>query len=292
MTKPARMLRKLIERPGAILVPGAFSPMVAKLVEQAGFEAVYVPGGGVALNRLGYADVGLITMTEMVDAARAIADAVSIPVIADADTGFGNQLNVQRTVREFERAGISGIHIEDQQFPKKCGHFANKRVISLAEAAQKIRAAVAARTDPDFLIIARCDALATGGLDEVVRRCKAYREAGADMIFVDAPRNKEDVEAIPKLIGGPLLFNSSAGGKIPHMNVNEIGALGYKLMITPNFTALAAIKAMKGILADLKTSGSVETVVSRCASFKEFTELGGIEVFNDLERRFAADTEE
>jgi 2-methylisocitrate lyase-like PEP mutase family enzyme len=270
------------------MAAGAFNPMAAKLAEQAGFDVVYMPGGGVALNRLGLADVGLVTLTEMADSARAIADAVSVPVIADADTGFGNQLNVQRTVREFEHAGVAGIHIEDQVFPKKCGHFDGKRVIPLSEAAQKIRAAVDARTDPDFVIIARCDALGMG-MDEVVRRCAAYREAGADMVFVDAPRTMEDVRTIPQRIAGPLLYNSSAGGKIPPLSVHEIGALGYKLMIAPNFSALAAIKVIREVFAEMRNSGSVAGVIDRCASFKDFTALGGLDAFNAVERRFAAD---
>jgi 2-methylisocitrate lyase-like PEP mutase family enzyme len=272
------------------MAAGAFNPMSAKLAEQAGFDIVYIPGGGIALNRLGVADVGLVTLTEMVDSARAIADAVSVPVIADADTGFGNQLNVQRTVREFEHAGVAGIHIEDQVFPKKCGHFDGKRVIPLSEGAQKIRAAVDARTDPDFVIIARCDALGMG-MDEVVRRCAAYSEAGADMIFVDAPRTMEDVKTVPQRIAGPLLYNSSAGGKIPPLSVEEIGTLGYKLMIAPNFSALAAIKAIREVFAEMRNSGSVAGVIERCASFKEFTALGGIDAFNEIERRFAANDE-
>lgn len=288
MTRPTTVLRHILAREGATMAAGAFNPMAAKLAEQAGFDLVYMPGGGIALNRLGVADVGLITLTEMADSARAIADAVSIPVVADADTGFGNQLNVQRTVREFERAGVAGIHIEDQVFPKKCGHFEGKRVISLSEAAQKIRAAVDARTDPDFVIIARCDALGFG-MDEVVRRCEAYREAGADMLFVDAPRNMDDVKTIAARIPGPLLYNSSAGGKIPPLTVDEVGTLGYKLMIAPNFSALAAIKAIRETFAEMRASGSVAGVLDRCAGFKEFTTLGGIETFNEVERRFAAD---
>ena len=169
----------------AVVAIGAFGPMPAKLAEQVGFEAVYMPGGGTALNRLGVADLGLITMTEMVDNAAAIAQAVSVPVIADADTGFGNQLNVQRTVREYERAGVAAIHIEDQIFPKRCGSLPGKTLVPIEEAAQKIAAAVAARSDPDFLIIARCDGLLVAGMDEVVRRGEAYLEAGADMLFIE-----------------------------------------------------------------------------------------------------------
>jgi 2,3-dimethylmalate lyase len=268
------------------MAAGAFGPMPAKLAEQVGFEAIYMPGGGTALNRLGVADVGVITLTEMVDNAKAIADAVTVPVIADADTGFGNQLNVQRTVREYERAGVAAIHIEDQVLPKKCGHFVGKSLIPLEEAAQKIRAAVDARQDPDFMIIARCDAMSITGFEDVQRRCAAYKQAGADMIFVDAPRSMDDLAAIPKRIEGPHLFNSSAGGKTPPLTVREVAELGYKLMIMPNFSALAAIKAMSEVLAEIRRTGSVAGVLDRCASFKEFTALGGLEQFNEIERRF------
>jgi len=279
-------LRGLLEGEGAIMAAGAFGPMPAKLAEQAGFEAIYMPGGGTALSRLGVADVGVITLTEMVDNAKTIADAVTVPVIADADTGFGNQLNVQRTVREYERAGVAAIHIEDQVFPKKCGHFVGKSLIPLEEAAQKIRAAVDARQDPDFMIIARCDAMSVTGFEDVARRCAAYKQAGADMIFVDAPRSMDDVAAIPKRIEGPHLFNSSAGGKTPPLTVRQVGELGYKLMIMPNFSALAAIRAMSEVFIEIRRTGSVAGVLDRCASFKEFTALGGLEQFNEIERRF------
>ena len=266
--------------------------MPAKLAERAGFEAVYMPGGGTALNRLGVADVGVITLSEMVDNATAIAGSVAVPVIADADTGFGNQLNVQRTVREYERAGVAAIHIEDQVFPKRCGHLAGKSVIPMEEAAQKIRAAVAARHDPDFMIIARCDALSVTGFEDVERRCAAYLKAGADMLFVDSPRSFDQIVDIPKRIPGPHLFNMSSGGKTPLLTVDDVGRLGYKLMILPNFSALAAIQAMSDVFGEIKRAGSVAGIVHRCAKFKEFTELGGLETFNEIEREFGIRTDD
>lgn len=287
MERPTTRLRAILGGAHAIMAAGAFSPMAAKLVERAGFEAVYMPGGGTALDRLGVADVGLITLPEMVDNAAAISRSVAVPVIADADTGFGNVLNVQRTIREYERAGAAAIHIEDQVLPKRCGHLEGKSLLSLEEAAQKIRAAVAARTDPDFMIIARCDALSLAGFDEVQRRCAAYLAAGADMLFVESPGSLDDVAAIPQRIPGPHLFNMSAGGKIPPLNVSEIGSMGYKLMILPNFTALAAIRAMAEILDEIRQTGTIAGVLDRCASFKEFTALGGLEVFNEVDREFA-----
>ena len=288
MTKLTARLRELLSASGVLMAAGAFGPMPAKLAVEEGFDAVYMPGGGIAMNRLGVADVGLLTQTEMTDAAAAIARSVGVPVIADADTGFGNQLNVQRTVREYERAGVSAIHIEDQVFPKKCGHFVGKSVIPMEEAAQKIRAAVAARSDPDFMIIARCDALAVTDFDDVVHRCKAYREAGADMLFVDAPRSLEEIAEIPRRIPGLHLYNQSAGGKIPFLTAGQVGELGYKLMIFPNFSALAAMKAIRELFAEIRGTGTVAGVVDRCATFKEFTVLGDLERFNEVERRFAA----
>jgi len=285
--KPTSRLRQLLRRDQALMAAGGFSPMAARLVEQAGFEAVYMPGGGTALDRLGVADLGLITMTEMIANAAAIAGCVAVPVIADADTGFGNQLNVQRTVREFERAGVAAIHIEDQVFPKKCGQFDDKSLIPLEQAVQKIRAAVAARRDPDFMVIARCDALAVAGMEEAVRRGQAYLEAGADMLFIEAPRSIEEIAEIPRRLPGPHLFNMTSSGKTPFLSVEDVTRLGYKLMILPNFAALAAIKAMAEVLAEIRRTGTVAGVVDRCASFKEFTALGGLAQLQEAERRFA-----
>jgi 2-methylisocitrate lyase-like PEP mutase family enzyme len=287
LTKPTRRLRELLLRESALMAAGAFSPMPAKLAEQAGFEAVYMPGGGTALDRLGVADLGLITMTEMIDNAAAIVQSVTVPVIADADTGFGNQLNVQRTVREFERAGVAAIHLEDQVFPKRCGHIAGKSLIPIDEAAQKIRAAVDARSDPDFMIIARCDALTVEGMDEVIRRGEAYLEAGADMLFVESPRSIEEITEIPQRLPGAHLFNMTSSGKTPFLSVEDISRLGYKLMILPNFTVLAAIKAMAEVLVDIKRTGTVVGVLDRCATFQEFTALGGLPQLQQVEKLFA-----
>ena len=286
-SSPGRRLRELLRREQALMAAGAFSPMAAKLVEQAGFEALYVPGGGVAMDRLGVADLGLITMSEMVETASAIAQSVRIPVIADADTGFGNALNTQRTVREYERAGVAAIHLEDQVFPKRCGHLAGKSLIPVDEAAQKIRAAVEARTDPEFMIIARCDALAVGGMEDAVLRGKAYLDAGADMLFIEAPRSMDEIAEIPRRLPAAHLFNMNSSGKTPPLTVDDVGRLGYKLMILPNFAALAAIKAMEEVLAEIKRSGTVAGVLGRCASFQQFTALGGLAQFQQAEKRFA-----
>ncbi len=287
MMSPGRRLRELLRRDQALMAAGAFSPMPAKIAEQAGFEAVYMPGGGTALDRLGVADVGLITMTEMIENATAIAASVSVPVIADADTGFGNALNVQRTVRDFERAGVAAIHLEDQVFPKRCGHLTGKGLISTDEAVQKIRAAVDARADPDFMIIARCDAISVTSMDDAVRRGQAYLDAGADMLFIESPRSMDEVAEIPRRLPGRHLFNMSSSGRTPFLSVDEVSRLGYKLMILPNFSALAAIKAITEIFVEIRRSGTVAGVLGRCASFEEFTALGGLAYLQAAEKRFA-----
>lgn len=291
MPHPATTLRALLRdfgKSSAIMAPGAFNAMTAKLAERVGFPAVYVPGGGTALASFGVADVGLLTLNEMVANAAAIAEAVSIPVIADADTGFGNQINAQRTVREYERAGVAAIHIEDQEFPKRCGFFNGKRLIPTPEAAAKIRAAVAARSNPDFMIIARCDALSVGGIDDVAHRCKAYLAAGADMLFVEGGGRVEQIRDMPKLIGGDHLFNMSASGKVPSLTADEAGRLGYKLMIFPNFATLAAIRATSAVYESIMTNRSIAQVDQHCASFSEFTELGDARRFRAIEQEFGS----
>ena len=236
-----------------------------------------MPGGGVALNSLGVAVVGLATLNDMVASATAIAKCVNVPVIADADTGFGHVLNVQRTVQEYERAGIAAIHIEDQQFPKRCGHLDGKNLVSVGEAAQRIRAAVDAKRDPQFMVIARCDALSVEGIDAAVHRGKAYLDAGADMLFIESLRSQEDIADIPKRLPALHLFNMNSGGKAPPMTADELGRLGYQLMIFPNFMALAAIKAMSDVLEKIHRSKSVANVLDQCAGFAQFTALGGLE---------------
>ena len=284
---PARRLRELLRRDQTLMAPGAFGPMPARLVEQAGFEAVYMPGGGTALNRVGVADLGLVSMTEMADNAAAIAQAVNIPLIADGDTGFGNALNVQRTVRAYEQAGVAAIHLEDQVFPKRCGHLAGKSLISMEEAALKIRAAADARNDPDFMIIARCDALTVAGMEETVRRGKAYLDGGADMLFIESPRSMDELSEITRRLPALHLFNMSASGKTPALSVDDVGRLGYKLMLLPNFTTLAAIKAMADVLATIRRTGSIAGIADACASFDEFTALGGLAQLKACESRYA-----
>src|SRR5579862_6473006 len=245
--------RKLLRRDGMITAPGAYDCITARLIEQAGFEAVYMTGAGTAAT-LGYPDYGLVTMSEMADNAGRIVSAVNVPVIADADTGYGNELNVARTVREYERRGVAGLHIEDQGFPKKCGHLDNKVLISLDEYLAKIRAAVAARRDPDFLIIARTDARAVLGFDEAIRRANAALAVGADMAFVEAPQTMEEVAAVPRLVKGPCLLNVVWRGKTPEVAFGEAERMGYRLAIVPGLLFKAVIGVCDAMLSELRST--------------------------------------
>src|SRR5580658_3661915 len=226
----ASELRELLRRDAMVTAPGAYDCITARMIEQAGFSAVYMTGAGTAA-ALGYPDYGLVTMSEMVENAGRIASAVKTPLIADADTGYGNELNVVRTVREYEQRGVAGVHIEDQGFPKKCGHLENKAIIPLEDYVAKIRAAVSARSDPDFLIIARTDARAVLGFEEAIRRANASLDAGADMAFVEAPESLEEVAAVPRLVDGPCLLNMVWRGKTPDVALDDAQAMGYKLAI-------------------------------------------------------------
>ncbi|MBX6342311.1 MAG: isocitrate lyase/phosphoenolpyruvate mutase family protein, partial [Thermomicrobiaceae bacterium] len=222
-------LREALARPGALVVPGAVDALNARLVEEAGFDAVYATGAGIANALLGLPDLGLATMSEILEQVRRIVAAVSIPVVADVDTGYGNPLNVYRTVQEFERAGVAAIQIEDQVSPKRCGHFSGKEVIPEEEMIRKIAAAREARRDDALVLIARTDALATHGLDEAVRRGRAYAAAGADLIFVEAPRSDAELAALPPAIPAPLVANMTEGGLTPLHSAAELAAMGYKV---------------------------------------------------------------
>ncbi|MFO1080948.1 MAG: isocitrate lyase/PEP mutase family protein [Reyranellaceae bacterium] len=239
---------------GMVVAPGAFDCITSRAIERAGFSAVYMTGGGTAASR-GYPDYGLLTMSEMADNAGRIAASVKLPVIADADTGYGNELNAIRTVREYERRGVAGLHIEDQGFPKKCGHLEDKTIASLDDYVAKIRAAVNAKKSPDFLVIARTDSRAVLGFEEAVRRGNAAAEAGADMVFVEAPQTLEEVKAIPKLVKAPCMLNMVWRGKTPDIAMPEAEAMGYKLTIVPGVLSRAVLGAFENALARLKSEG-------------------------------------
>lgn len=246
----AARLRELLHG-GMVIAPGAYDCITARAVEQAGFPAVYMTGAGTAAT-LGYPDYGLVTQSEMAENAGRLAAAVKIPVIADADTGYGNELNVVRTVREYEQRGVAGLHIEDQGFPKKCGHLEDKVVIPLEEYTAKIRAAAGARRDPDFLLIARTDARAVLGLEEAIRRANAALEAGADMAFVEAPQTREEVEAVPRRVNGPCLLNVVWRGKTPDVSLDDAQAMGYRAAILPAVLFTAVIGVCDAMLEELR----------------------------------------
>jgi carboxyvinyl-carboxyphosphonate phosphorylmutase len=283
-------MRDLLSAGGTILAPGAYDALSARLVEEAGFPAVYMTGFGTAASLLGRPDVGLLTMSEMVDHARRIAGAVGVPVIADADTGYGNPINVIRTVHEYERAGVAAIHIEDQAAPKRCGHMEGKRLIPPADMAAKIRAAAAARTDPDFVLIARTDARAVEGLQAALDRARLYQEAGADVLFVEAPQSEEEIETIAgTLTDVPLLFNWAEGGKTPPVGLPRLQKLGFRIVIFPVSTLLAATRAVREVLATIRSSGTPASAMERLVPFGEFLEFIGLSQIRELELRFAGD---
>jgi 2-methylisocitrate lyase-like PEP mutase family enzyme len=250
----ASNLRAMMKQDGMIVAPGAYDCITARTIAQAGFPAVYMTGAGTAAT-LGYPDYGLVTMSEMAENAGRIAAAVDVPVIADADTGYGNELNTTRTVREYEKRGVAGLHIEDQGFPKKCGHLDNKVIVPLDEYLAKVRAAVAARRDPDFVIIARTDSRAALGIEEAVRRANAALQAGADMAFVEAPQTLEEVAAVPKLVDGPCLFNNVWRGKSPDLGFEEAQLMGYKVTIVPGLLFKAVIGTCDAMLRQMKETG-------------------------------------
>src|SRR5881392_518732 len=281
-------LRELLVQRDLLVAPGAYDALSARLIAQAGFPAVYMTGFGTAASVLGQPDVGLLTMSEMVSCAAALAAVVGDrPLIADADTGYGNPINVRRTVREYERAGVAAIHIEDQVWPKKCGHMEGKQVIPVDEMVQKIRAAVDARQDADFVIIARTDANAVYGLEDALRRGRAYREAGADVIFIEAPRSIEELRAIAQAFPDvPLLYNWAESGKTPLLSLEEIHALGFQIVIFPVSMLFAATHALMGLLELLKRGETPSAYAEHMVTFSQFTQNIGLPEIQELERHY------
>ncbi|MBI2205068.1 MAG: isocitrate lyase/PEP mutase family protein [Candidatus Rokubacteria bacterium] len=277
-------LRQLLEQ-GLVFAPGVYNAMFAKLVEHVGFDAVYVTGFGTAA-RYGYADVGLVTQTEMVDNLRYICRATGLPVIADMDTGYGNVINLRRTVREYERAGVAGFHMEDQVFPKKCGFMEGKQVIPIEEAVQKVRAALDARADPDTVMIARTDALAPNGWDDAIRRARAYREAGADLVFMDGIRTRDELETYSRELatkGVPCLYNGVL------VSAAEAQALGFKIQILAGAALAAVWASANAAMEELMSAGTVEQAMARYGVPPEgetLTDLLGVPEVYELERRY------
>jgi 2-methylisocitrate lyase-like PEP mutase family enzyme len=261
-------LRQLLASGRTVVAPGVFDGLSARLTEQAGFAAVYASGGAIARSA-GIPDLGLLSLSEIVARLETIVDAIDIPVIADADTGYGNALNTQRAVRAFERAGVAALHLEDQTFPKKCGHYEDKGLVPLAEMAQKLKAARDALTDQDFIVIARTDAIAVEGFAAALDRAAAYGEAGADVIFVEAPTTEEEIAEVARRFPGWKLINMFQGGKTPLLPVSRLEALGYNIVIIPSDLQRAAIRAMQRALAAIARDGSTATMTADMASFKE-----------------------
>ncbi len=266
--RPSTFLRRRLAAPGIVVAPGCFDGLSARLVREAGFEAAYASGGAIARSA-GIPDLGLLGPAEIGDRLAQIVDAVDIPVIADMDTGYGNALNARHAVREFERAGVAGFHLEDQTFPKRCGHLDDKGVVPSSEFEQKLRAVRDALTDDDMIVIARTDAIAVEGFDAAIARAEAYASAGADVVFVEAPQSEEQIRETARRLPQPKLINMFHGGKTPLMPASELEALGYKIVIVPSDTQRAAIAAMRRVLEAIRRDGHSGALAGEMVSFKD-----------------------
>ncbi len=284
-TNGPKRLRELLKKPGIIRSLGAHDVFTALIVEQAGFETVFIGGFGTSASMLGLPDLNFLTMSEMADAVRRMAARVSIPVIADGDTGHGDLHNVQRTIAAFESAGASGILLEDQVMPKRCGHFANKQVVPTDEMVLKIKAAVRARSDPDFLIFARTDARQMNGLDDAIDRVNRCCDAGADIAFIEAPQSLKELEEIPKRVKHPLFVNMLSGGVTPILPVKDLEQLGYKIVVCPIESLMVCARAMRDLCDAWKTTGRVDKLATQAMSFDEVKKLLGVEEFLKVRER-------
>lgn len=287
MSKNQR-LRRLIARERILIAPGVYDAYLARCVERAGFESVYMTGAGVSHARLGVPDLGLLSFAEMLEQAGRIADAVDLPLIADADTGYGNAMNVARTLRAYERAGVSGCHIEDQQMPKRCGHFEEKRVVPLEEMTAKLRAALDARTDPDFVIIARTDARTVESLDAALERANAYAETGADVIFVESPLSEDELAIIGRTVKAPLLANMVESGKTPILPAEKLEALGFSVAIYPGSIGRFVGKQVTGFLEQFRTDQSTLSQMDKMLTFAEQNEIVDLEGYLERAKRYLA----
>lgn len=285
--KNSTKLRQLFQTGKMVVAPGAHDALTAKIIGKTGFDAVYMTGYGQAASHLGNPDVGLLTMSEMVARANAIVEASGVPVIADADTGFGNAINVRRTVREYEKAGVAVIQLEDQVMPKKCGHMLGRQVIPKEEMVGKIKAAADARMDSDFMIMARTDARTILGIDEAIERGIAYQEAGADIIFIESPESKEEMVMINKAIKVYTLANMVEGGRTPMLPNDELEALGYNLVIYPTASTYLTTKAMMTLMETLKKEGTTATMIPEMVTFSEFNDLIGLTEIRELEAKYS-----
>ena len=282
--------RYLLKQPEIIVAPGAYDCMPAKIIERTGFPAVYMTGAGTSVARLGYPDLALATMTEMLENASAIAGTVDVPVIADADTGYGGVLNGGRAVRLYERTGVAAIHIEDQDSPKRCGHLDNKRVVAIEEMVQKIHAATDARVDEDFTIIVRTDSLAVTGWDDAMDRCNAYVEAGADVLFVEAIRSPEEAQTAASRFGVPLLYNFVETGKSPLISAPDLQRLGFKIVIFPTSALMLVARAVAGLMDEIRQLGTTGHMMDQMASLEDCFNLVGMADLLAQDARYAGQT--
>ena len=282
-----KQLRSLVEARRGIIVPGAFNALSAKVIADLGFKAIYVTGAGVTNMWFGMPDQGFMGLHEIADHTARIRDAVDVPLIVDADTGFGNALNVRHTVRVLERAGADCIQLEDQIAPKRCGHFSGKEVISTEEAVSKIKAAVDARQDPDFLIMARTDAAATHGFEAAIERAQKFAEAGADILFVEAVTEAEQVRALPQRLAKPQLMNMVIGGRTPIFNADQLAELGYGIVLYANAALQGAVAGMQKTLTVLRDDKQVQESSGLVASFVERQRLVGKPEWDELENRYS-----
>ena len=282
----AQRIRDLVAA-DTVVMPGVYDALTARIAARVGFDIVFISGYSVSAARLGEPDFGFLTQTEMADAARSVCRVSRAPVIVDADTGYGNALNVMRTVRDLQDAGAAGVFLEDQVWPKKCGHMAGKRVVDTAEHAAKIRAAVQTRGDRDLFVVARTDARQPLGLENAIQRCLAYKEAGADALFVEAPQSIEELQRVAEALPPPLVANMIEHGVTPHLSRTELRELGYSLIVCPLAGLFAAARAVQDVLVELRDQGTTAGVVDSVLAFEEFNELVGLAERYADEARFA-----
>lgn len=286
MNSHAEKLRELLDNEQPVIAPGAFCPLVGRLVAEAGFPAVYLSGAAVSGGLYGQPDVGLATMTELVDAARRTVEVSGLPVVCDADTGFGGVLNVRRTIRDLEAAGVAAIHIEDQTFPRQCGFLGGHELASIREMISRLKAAVDARRSDATMIIARTEMFGSANLDETIERATRYLEAGADMIFCNGVTSVDQAETLAARIEGPQVYNVSTSGMTPHLNFETLARLGYKLVIFPAHTLFLALRQVADMLADLQKNGTIEPWLDQMIGFEEWKRLTGIVEAEATERKF------
>jgi 2-methylisocitrate lyase-like PEP mutase family enzyme len=282
----ASRISVLLEKEGTLIFPGVYDALSAKLVERAGFPLTFISGYSVAATHLGLPDFGYLTQTEMVSTARRVCASVKIPIIIDADTGYGNALNVIRTVNELIEAGSAGMFLEDQVWPKRCGHMKGKRVIPADEHVQKIRAAVDARDKRDFFIVARTDARQVNSIEDAIARCQRYKEAGADALFVEAPRSKEELARIAKELPAPLVANMLEGGVTPLLTKDELEKIGFQLIVCPLTALYASAKAMQDMFTLIKTAGTTKDALDRLLPFKQFNDLIGLDDYYASDEKY------